>query len=284
MKDKVTLFKRIILLSLLSSVVLLVTACVSDKYWHIGFQIKGERDVKPAKEVKIAVLDSGIETNGTNTIAAAYNTFTNTDTTNDAFNHGTVIANIIIDSEVGLNPHAILYDIQVLNEKGQGGWQQICAGIDKAIDFDVDIISMSLGFNYNPPKLKPCIEKAIKEQIILVASAGDSVSDVSNFPANYKEVMAVAAIDKDGKPYKFASKGKIDFVAPGVDISVRDRDGKIITQSGSSIATANFTAILAKFLVQGMTKEEILQSKHYHNFETEGRTFKMLHFTASKAE
>lgn len=271
---------RQLLFLLMMSCMLLVVGCTKYETWHKSAQVKPGSVIKPIKQVKLAILDSGVETAHAQleNVEAAFNTITKTSDTNDKFNHGTKIAGVIGDREFGLNPHVKLYDIQVLNERGQGSWQQICAGIDKAIEFDVDIINMSLGFNYDPPGFKACIDRAIANDIIVVASAGDNASERVNFPARYPNVISVSAISEEGSFYKFASSGKIDYVAPGVDIPTRSVDGKMELESGSSLAAANFSSVLAMHLGKGMKKDEIFNKKNHKMIDIEGERWKMLTF------
>jgi subtilisin family serine protease len=91
-------------------------------------------------------------------------------------------------------------------------------------------------------------------------------------------VIAVAAIDQDGKLYRFASEGKIDFIAPGVDISVRDADGNQLEISGSSIATANFSGVLSLYLQKGLSLTDVFQNQHYKWIHTGEKEHKMLYF------
>src|SRR3954447_3340346 len=173
--------------------------------------------------VKVAILDSGINEN--DLIYKKYNTFTDTEETKDLFNHGTKVFNII-RNVAPKNQEMQYYDIQVLNDQGLGSVENVCKGIDKAIEFNVDIISMSLGFNDDNELLYNCVNKAIDKNITVVAASGDTLSTDTDYPAKYEKVLSIAAVDKDNDLFSFSSTGKIDFVAPGVDIETLDNEGK----------------------------------------------------------
>ncbi|MBO1000842.1 S8 family serine peptidase [Bacillus sp. SD075] len=220
--------------------------------------------------VKIAILDSGITED--ELIHKKYNTFTNTEETNDLFNHGTKIYNII-RNVAPENQKVQYYDIQVLNNKGLGSIENVCNGIDKAIEFNVDIISMSLGFNNDSEILHNCVNRAVDENIIVVAASGDTLSTDTDYPAKYEEILSIAAADSDNNLFSFSSTGKIDFIAPGVDIKTLDNKGNEVKESGSSIAAAYFVGELMSHFTEGELKKNDLK---FEIIENNGRNFKRL--------
>jgi minor extracellular protease Epr len=260
---------------------MLVAGCNDENDWSRQYQIKIGTKISDQKTVKIAILDSGVNANiptMKDAITASYNVLNPEKETDDIFNHGTKIASVISDSEVGMSQHVELYDIQVLNDGGQGSLASICKGISRALEENADIINMSLGFNQDIPGLKECIGEAITKDVIVVASAGDSLSHTSNYPADYDEVISVAAINEDEQFYRFSSKGKIDFVAPGVNVAVRDKNGEVMLDSGSSIAVANFTAVLALYLGDGTSKEDIFSEKNFKYVSIDDVEYKSLYY------
>ncbi|WP_323653083.1 S8 family serine peptidase [Lysinibacillus xylanilyticus] len=113
------------------------------------------------------------------------------------------------------------------------------------MDRKVDIINLSFGFEKDDPKLKEAISLALSNDILVVASAGNTLGLYTHYPATYKGVYSISAIDKDLKRYKLAAKGKIDYVAPGVEIPVYNQKGETIIQSGTSLATAYATGVIS---------------------------------------
>ncbi|MBK3497205.1 S8 family serine peptidase [Viridibacillus sp. YIM B01967] len=232
------------------------------------------------KKTKIAILDSGINKQymTTNAITKSYNVITNQNKTNDEFDHGTKVASIIIDDKIGINTNVEIFDIQVINEKGQTTVKNVCEGISKAIEYKAEIINMSLGFNSNSKQLHNCINKALKKNIILVASSGDTMSDQSDYPAEYKDVISVSAIDEKKELFAFSSTGKIDFLAPGVNITTKNTKGDYITNEGSSLASANFTGVLSIYLNKNMDRKEIFSKKNIENVKISSKIGNMLIF------
>ncbi|MFJ7913241.1 MULTISPECIES: S8 family peptidase [unclassified Lysinibacillus] len=233
---------------------------------------KGKYKNSGDSTVKIAILDSGINSNLAilkGKVKETYNAINKDSETLDELGHGTMIASIIAAEEnphnvIGVNPNAELYDVQVLNSKGGGEIEDVIDGIHWSIDRKVDIINLSFGFEKDDPKLKEAISLALSNDILVVASAGNTLGLYTHYPATYKGVYSISAIDKDLKKYKLAAKGKIDYVAPGVEIPVYNQKGETIIQSGTSLATAYATGVIS-----------ILMSKEDSSVDL-GLTFKSL--------
>lgn len=203
---------------------------------------------KEYKEIKIAVLDSGINSKNEN-IVFKYNVLNESFNTNDKFNHGTMVYNIINENMLKKQKFNI-YDIQVLNAKGQGEIEDIYMGIKKAIDMKVDIINMSFGFNKDHKKIHGIIKKAHEKGIILISASGDTLTQNTDFPAKYEEVISIGALKEEGVPYSFGSTGKIDYYDLGVDINVKGNDGVVQSVSGSSFATALATTKISSYITK----------------------------------
>ena len=130
-----------------------LNACTNNENkdsWNLKIQnVENYSKEDGDKKIKIAILDSGINKRhfAKNRITKSYNVITNENKTNDEFDHGTKIASIIIDEKIGINTNVEIFDIQVINNKGQITTNNVCDGISKAIEYEADVINMSLGFN-----------------------------------------------------------------------------------------------------------------------------------------
>lgn len=127
--------------------------------------------------------------------------------------------------------------------------ESIARALDLAIRKKVRIINMSLG---GPPDrlLESLIKKASKENIIMVAAAGNEGPKAPpSYPAAYEPVLAVSAVDLDDELYDKSNIGQyIDLAAPGVDIVSTIPGNRFNVFSGTSIATAHVTAVAALLL------------------------------------
>ena len=173
--------------------------------------------------VRVAILDTGIskhpDLNWQDDLA--FNCSNDPNYFDEASGHGTHVAGIInaIDNDqgvIGIAPGCTIIPIKVLDNNGGGSFGNIVKGIKKALEMDAHIISMSLGTSSPPPnEMAELVLEAGKRGVIMVAAAGNDAGDV-NYPARYDEVIAVAALDEQGRPAKFTSKGEtIDLCGPG---------------------------------------------------------------------
>lgn len=210
--------------------------------------------IQSAETTKIAIIDSGVDEEKAR--VKIEKRFSEVDNTKDDFGHGTAVASIIAskksktDNIEGIYPKAIIFDVNVLDENGYAKIDDIIEAIEWSINQNVDVINMSFGVEKNDERLHKVIKKAVEDGIIIVASAGNTLGMYTEYPAKYKEVLSISGVDKDMNIYKYAAKGKVDFVAPGVDVQAV-KIGKLSKQerlSGTSFSTAYATGVIATLL------------------------------------
>jgi len=188
--------------------------------------------VARGENINVAIIDTGIDVAHPDLIAnyaGGYNTYTLGDVPLDDKGHGTHVAGIIgaVDNNIGVigvAPHARIWSVKVLDNKGFGDNEHIAAGIDWVIAKKRAIagnwiISMSLGGDQQSDIEEAAVKRASAEGILLVAAAGNRSWPYSDFPAAYPQVMAVSAIDADKNLATFTSGGNtLSVAAPGVDV------------------------------------------------------------------
>ena len=168
--------------------------------------------------------------------------------------HGTgvlaIMAGIPGSGTPGLIPQAEFFLASVFFTDGSGGFVTDTVSVLKALDwidaFDVKVVNMS----FAGPK-DELVQKAIvslsNRGVIFVASAGnEGPSAGPSYPAAYKQVIAVTAVNKSLRSYPFAGRGDhIDVAAPGVDVWTAVPDAKEGYRSGTSFATPFVTSMVA---------------------------------------
>lgn len=223
--------------------------------WGISY-INSHSLKQTYKNVKIAIMDSGVDSTHRDLEGVYISHYNAIDSTNDAIDrlgHGTAMAGIITANDngkgiTGISSNVEILSIKVLDDQGKGDLSSFVSGIEWAIKQDVDVINMSFGIKRDDPLLKGAVEKAIDKGIIIIAAAGNNPGMSTQFPAAYENVISVSAIDHLENPYPYVSLGKIDYSAPGVNILTLQPNNEYRVFNGTSFATAHVTGIVANFL------------------------------------
>jgi hypothetical protein len=125
------------------------------------------------------------------------------------------------------------------------GADALVRALDWLAQEDVRFVNLSLAGPYNK-LLNLAVERASARGLVLVAAVGnDGPTADPLYPAGFDEVIAVTAVDANGRIYRKAVRGPhVDVAAPGVDILVATSTRtRFVT--GTSIATPFVTARLA---------------------------------------
>ena len=197
--------------------------------------------------VPIGVIDTEIDTTSPALAGAQVTTRAFFDGPSAVTAHGTDVAAILADADrlQGVR----LYGANVF---GQPEAADLVAGADalvRALDWladeDVRLVNLALAGPYNK-LLNLAVERAAERGLILVAAVGnDGPTADPLYPAGFEEVIAVTAVDVDGRIYRNAVQGPhVDVAAPGVDVLIPSA-GRARFVTGTSIATPFVTARLA---------------------------------------
>lgn len=140
--------------------------------------------------------------------------------------HGTLVSGVLGatgNNNVGIsgvNWQTKILPIQALNDDGYGNSITVADSIYYAVDRGANIISVSLGTDYEDPYLREAIFYAQEAGAIVVAAAGNDGCDCLVYPANYPEVLAVGSFNAAGNVSSFSSYGSnLDIVAPGENMT-----------------------------------------------------------------
>ncbi|MCK0470385.1 S8 family serine peptidase [Halalkalibacter sp. APA_J-10(15)] len=218
-----------------------------------GIELVGYQTSSSDSSVRVAILDSGIYKEHEDLkgkIEKEFNAINPGQPVKDDYGHGTALAGIITANDndvgiVGVTQNVELYDVKVLNAEGKGSIQSLISAIKWCMEEQVDLINISFGFQSENKELERVIEQAMSQGILIVAAAGNTYGLGVDYPAQYTNVVSVNSIDIELNRPTSAAKGKIDIVAPGVDIISTDNEGGYSLYTGTSFATAYVTGILA---------------------------------------
>lgn len=208
--------------------------------------------------IKIAILDTGVSLSHPDlksNIRTGINILNNKKTPNDDNGHGSHVAGIIsaLNNSIGVlgvAPNASIYPVKVLDSTGNGNVSNIIKGIEWCINNDIQVINLSMGTSVDNQALHDAVIQAYNKGIVMVAASGNSPIDPVTYPASYKEVLSVSAIDSYKNIADFCTKGKVDLCAPGVDIYSTYMGNSYATLSGTSMAAPYVSGTIALLLSQ----------------------------------
>jgi subtilisin family serine protease len=184
----------------------------TNEYWKLGYEGEG---------IKIGVLDTGIDYNHPD-LKDAYKggyDFVNND--EDPFEgtekipsyHGTHVSGIIAGrgnpnngGDRGVAPKSDLYVYRVLGP--QGGWDEwVIAGIEKAVEDDMDVINLSLGSSFNDsdsPTARAINNAMLGGTLPVVANGNDgNFPGTVNSPATADLAISVGASIPPSNSYRY---------------------------------------------------------------------------------
>lgn len=231
-----------------------------------GYDINALRQITKGRGVKIAVLDSGIDSEHL-ALRPSIETAANfTDSSlgfRDESGHGTHVAGVIAARQrpggmVGVAPEARLYIGKVIKDPNEGSPPELLVdGIDWAISQGVHIINVSLGREEPNAKLEAALKRAKNAKIFVICAAGNRRDGGLDFPARYPNCVAVGAVDfvgkrwEDERPDVASAVGpELDIAAYGEDIISTLRGGGYGRMSGTSTAAPFVTGVIALALAK----------------------------------
>ncbi|MFA5058560.1 MAG: S8 family serine peptidase [Opitutaceae bacterium] len=274
-----------------------VRATGAPKLWEEGYLGQG---------VKVAVIDTGVSQTHPmlrGALKGVHSAVPN-ETVEDANSHGTWCCAAVAGRSVayknqelvGMAPAADLYALKALSDKGSGQMSWVMECIEKAItDFQVDIISMSLGSLFDNGGVDP-ISRMVNDvtqrhNVLCTIAVGNSFLPVTvGSPGGAVGALTVGAVSLQlptaKAPASFSSKGpatslvmKPDCAAPGGNILApgymetilaAGKQGGYASMAGSSMATphvAGGTALLRqqKRDLSRLELEQILAAAAFPN-------------------
>lgn len=232
--------------------------------------IQADKSVYTGAGIKIAVLDTGFDTNHPDFTGRSLTTcsFVPDETVDDLHGHGTHCIGIACAStdrqglRYGVAPGAHIYAGKVLNNRGSGAQAWVLDGMSWAANSGCHVLSMSLGSKVFPGQsydiaYERAAQFALSKGTLIVAAAGNESRRSKNqfspvgSPADCPSILAVGAVDSSLQVADFSNRalnkeGLVDLAAPGVAIySSWPMPAGYRTLSGTSMATPHVAGIIA---------------------------------------
>jgi len=222
-------------------------ASLASDQWYLAMDRAWDYWPQPPqlKEVKVAVIDSGIDYGHpefAGRIAAGRSFVSGTTWKRDTDGHGTFVAGLIAanpaggEGIAGLAFNAKLLIAKVVPPDDEGvSLEAEVAAIKWAVREGARVINLSLGGQRDPQDLRldqysaaerNAIEYAVSKDVVVVAAVGNGTSAPSipwiyaDYPAALPHVIGVAALRQNGSVPAWSNRDAVyvDIAAPGDDI------------------------------------------------------------------
>lgn len=160
----------------------------------------------------------------------------------DVSGHGTACAGIIHS----IAPEAEIYSVRVLGRNMGGRAIQFAAGLDWAIENDMQVVNLSLSTSLEEffGLFHDLADQAYFKNMNLICAV-NNIPEPS-YPSLFSSVISVAAHEgKEPLIYYYNIHPPVEFGAPGIDVEVAWNRKQYLTCTGNSFAAPHITGITA---------------------------------------
>lgn len=275
------LFRSVFVCFIIS--ILLITCACDDKislpkhrlqWWLESISWDSNRLTYTGEGITIAIIDSGVDNEHVDLHNSIKKNFRvsqlNSDISDNDLTHGTAVAGIICGypndekGVLGIAPGVELISIDITDNDHITS-ESLAEGIRIAMEENVDIINISAGIEEDNVNVYNAIRDAYERGIIIIASAGNFMESNILYPAYYKEVIPVGALNKKGaiiSPKSYSERNVIYL--PGENIVSTYPNDAYGALSGTSAATPILSGIIALMLE---ANKKVSQTDIYDYFE-----------------
>ena len=174
----------------------------------------------------------------------------------DLYGHATACAGIIL----GLAPDVDLVSVRVLGANLSGKGAAFAAGLEWAIDHEVDVINLSLSSKSEAlfSVFHEIVDRAYFRGVPLVSAANNVPT--ASYPSLFSSVFSVAA-HGEADPWRlyYNPAPPVEFGAWGVDVPIAWKGGGSTVATGNSFAAPHVAGMVALIRAKhpGLTPFEI---------------------------
>lgn len=230
-----------------------------DEWWFKSWGVQTHLwPLSEGEGVTVALIDTGVQANlpelrgvvlpGMDAENGSGDGRQDLDSFNKPPGHGTAMASLIAAQGRGTGLVGVAPGAKILPIVAQSN-PAYTKGIRFAADKGAQVINLSQAVPGPCPRgLQEAIAYALGKDAVIVAGTGNDGdgANSSNSPANCKGVLTVGAVDSEFNPWeKTQRQSYVKVAAPGVDMRVILKDGKLYRGKGTSDAAAVTSAAVA---------------------------------------
>ena len=211
------------------------------------------------KDIMIAVIDSEIDGDHSELMGVIAQRYATVGENDKPHSHGTAMAGAISarDRLLGVAPSSRILAVRAFSESensADGTTFNIIRAIDWAVGQGARVINMSFAGPHDP-SLARAIKAAHDKGVVMIAAAGNAgPKSPPLFPGADPHVIAVTATDSEDRLFRGANRGPyVSVAAPGVDILAPAPQAAYQLSTGTSIATAHVSGVVALMLERDPT-------------------------------
>lgn len=224
------------------------------QYALTKLRLQEAHSLTKGRNVLVAVIDSGIDAGHPELRGVIAGTFDALGKAEKPHSHGTAMAGTIAARSrlMGVAPAARILAIRAFGASAtsaQATSFAILKGLEHAMAQNARVINMSFAGPHDPG-LSRSLAQARSRGIVLVAAAGNLGEKAPpQYPAADQNVIAVTATDANDKLFRGSVRGQhIAVAAPGVDILVPTPNANYDVTTGTSVAAAHVSGVVALIL------------------------------------
>lgn len=205
---------------------------------------------------RLAILDSGLRagSDAEANVVGRYDALDPSRSLGDTAGHGTQMALVAAGSVQPRGTPASdegvpLLAVRAFDDRGLTTDFTLMRGITYALDQGARVINLSWGSETDSGFIANAVAYAQSRGAVVVAAAGNEPTGTRLYPASYAGVVAVAALDGKGQPWKSSNYGDfVDLAAPGAATMPIGYQGPAGSYAGTSISSAYVAREFALYL------------------------------------